>query len=88
MEAYKSTCQSCGKVYFWTGYKTGIGKTEVQLKQMHDERTICKYCKATGLTTELDHETEDGQLLDDEAAFIADTVMSILSGKIKNEPDK
>jgi DNA-directed RNA polymerase subunit N (RpoN/RPB10) len=87
MEAYKSACKSCGKEYFWTGYKTGIGKTEEQLKQMHDEMTICKYCKAPGLVTNLDHETEDGQLLDDEAAFIAESIMLAFSGKL-NETNK
>ncbi|MCK9567554.1 hypothetical protein M0R72_01230 [Candidatus Pacearchaeota archaeon] len=81
MEAYKSTCNSCGKSYFWNGYKTGIGKTESQLEQMKNERTICKYCQSPDLVTELDHESEEGQLQDEFAAFTANTVLSILFGK-------
>jgi hypothetical protein len=81
MEAYKSTCGSCGKEYFWSGYKTGIGKTEAQLAEMQKERTICKYCQAPGLKTELDHESEEGKLQDESAAFAANTVLSILFGK-------
>jgi len=81
MEAYKSTCNSCGKSYFWNGYKTGIGKTVAQLEQMEKERTVCKHCQAPGLVTELDHESEDGKLQDESAAFAANTVLSILFGK-------
>ena len=66
MEAYKSTCPTCHKTYFWTGYKTGIGKTPQQLAQMRKDDTTCRYCGSVGLKTELDHETENGQLLDDQ----------------------
>jgi hypothetical protein len=81
MEAYKSTCKSCGKSYTWSGYKTGIGKTEAQLEQMKIDRTVCKYCQVPALVTELDHESEDGKVQDEMAGFAANTVLSILFGK-------
>ena len=63
----------------------GIGKTEAQLKQMSNDRSVCKYCKAPGLITELDHETEDGKFKDEETAFIVDSVISFFSGKISED---
>lgn len=64
MENYISTCPDCKVIYFWSGFKTGIGKTKEQLEQMEKDQTVCKQCGSTNLKTELDHESEDGLTLD------------------------
>lgn len=65
MEAYKSDCPSCGASYFWTGFKTGLGKTDAQLAKMRRDETVCRQCGAEGLKTTLDHESPTGRDLDD-----------------------
>lgn len=65
MEAYKTTCSHCGHVRFWSGYKTGFGKTPEQLAKMSKDQTTCVKCDATDATTELDHESERGKLMDE-----------------------
>ena len=65
MESYKSECSSCGATYFWTGYKTGLGKTEAQLVQMRRDETVCRQCGVGGLKTTLDRESPAGRDLDD-----------------------
>lgn len=82
MEAYKSTCKSCGAIYFWTGYKTGLGKTEAQLKAMRQRETICRECGAEGLKTELDRESETGKAYDEMDRHAAELIGQIISGKI------
>ena len=44
MEQYTFNCAACGANYNYTGFKTGIGKTAAQLKQMSDERHVCRKC--------------------------------------------
>jgi len=44
MESYEFKCGSCGAQYRYVGFKTGIGKTPEQLKQMADERHVCREC--------------------------------------------
>lgn len=61
MEAYKTTCGKCGHIRFWTGFKTGLGKTDEQLAEMHRQETTCVKCGSTDARTELDMETEDGR---------------------------
>lgn len=65
MEAYKTVCPDCGHVRFWVGYKTGIGKTEEQLRQMHEEETTCESCCSKNAKTELDHESLTGRTVDE-----------------------
>jgi hypothetical protein len=45
MEYYESTCTQCGHRWQWTGYKTGIGKTEAQLEEMRVAGKTCPHCK-------------------------------------------
>jgi len=45
MEHYSFKCGSCNCSYNYVGFKTGIGKTEAQLKQMRDETHICRHCE-------------------------------------------
>jgi len=85
MEAYKSTCPHCNKSYFWSGYKTGIGKTAAQLEQMEKEHTVCKYCNNPGLKTELDHETESGRVQDEMTGIAAGFVLELLGARAKKE---
>lgn len=83
MEAYKTSCPDCGHIRFWVGYKTGIGKTYDQLEQWHKEMTTCFKCKSTRAKTELDHESENGNLLDEQAKMIAHVLMDALGKKEK-----
>lgn len=81
MEAYKSKCPDCNEVYFWTGYKTGIGKTQAQLDKMKRDQTVCKHCGSENLKTGLDHETEDGRAQDELYGFAAASLFSFLGRK-------
>lgn len=65
MEYYKSTCPDCGKTYYWTGYKTGLGKTPEQLAAMRRRQTVCKECGGENLKTGLDNETPEARGLND-----------------------
>jgi len=82
MEAYKSTCPDCKVVYYWTGYKTGIGKTSEQLEQMKKEQTICKKCGSDKLKTGLDFESEAGKEMQEIYGFALGS-LSILSATPK-----
>lgn len=70
MEAYKSKCKKCGRTYFWTGYKTGLGKTPAQLEEMRRDETICRHCGADGLETTADRESEAGQVFKAQDDFL------------------
>jgi hypothetical protein len=74
MEAYKSTCPDCKAVYFWTGFKTGIGKTAEQLADMNRRQSVCQKCGSTKIKTELDMESEVGIDLQDQYSFVADII--------------
>ncbi|OGF28131.1 hypothetical protein A2303_00190 [Candidatus Falkowbacteria bacterium RIFOXYB2_FULL_47_14] len=79
MEAYKTTCPDCGHVRFWTGYKTGLGKTQEQLAQMHKEETTCEKCGSTNAQTELDHESEAGRIQDEVTSSFLGAIIKALS---------
>jgi len=49
MEYYYVYCPDCEKQYHYYSYKTGLGKSEGQLKQMWENCHVCKYCKGTHL---------------------------------------
>ena len=70
MEAYKSTCPDCNAEYRWTGFKTGLGKTEEQLIQMKKNRTVCRVCDSENLKTDLDHDSEDGKRQDEASKMV------------------
>ena len=55
MEWYESHCPDCKTTYRWTGYKTGIGKSQAQLDQMKRNQTVCRECGSENLKTGLDH---------------------------------
>lgn len=71
MEAYKSSCKACRRSYYWTGYKTGLGKTPEQLAQMRRDETVCRYCGKEGLKTGLDTESPAGRAFDESANMLA-----------------
>lgn len=81
MEAYKSSCPDCKEVYFWQGFKTGIGKTPEQLEKMHKDQTVCKHCGSPNLKTELDRESAIGKDYDEIYSFIADQIGEALNGR-------
>lgn len=80
MEAYKSSCSKCGAVYFWTGFKTGIGKTPAQLEQMRRDQTVCRECGADGLKTGLDHESETGRVFDAQMNSLVNVIKGLKDG--------
>jgi DNA-directed RNA polymerase subunit RPC12/RpoP len=44
---------ACDRTYNWTGYKTGIGKSQAQLLEMSKHNHTCKYCGSKELVTGL-----------------------------------
>lgn len=81
MEAYKTTCPDCGNERFWTGYKTGIGKTPEQFQQMQEEKTTCKTCGSKNAKTELDRESEFGQDLEESYRSLAELILGEPEGR-------
>lgn len=67
MELHKTVCQNsqCGYVRFWTGYKTGIGKSPEQLVKMDKDYSICVKCGATNADTDIDYESKDAKSMDE-----------------------
>lgn len=82
MEAYKSHCPTCGVTYFWTGYKTGLGKTPEQLAAMRRRETTCRECGTPGLRTTLDRESEVGRKFDAMDAEAASMIATILRSQL------
>lgn len=82
MEAYKTTCSNpkCGYVRTWTGYKTGLGKTPEQLEQMTKDHTTCIRCGSEA-QTDLDHESEFGRALDEQAGAFAKLLGDLIAKK-------
>ncbi len=78
MIALKGTCRHCDKVYYWTDYKTGLGKTEQQLADMKYRQTHCKFCDAPGLCVEPDEETETGKVYAECEKHAADMVTGLI----------
>ncbi len=85
MEANKTTCCTCGKVRFWTGYKTGLGKSPAQLEQMHRDRHVCRFCESTNVITEADRETETGRAYAETEDFTAHLIALFLGEKLEEE---
>jgi len=84
MEAYKSECPDCGAKYYWQGYKTGLGKTDEQLKGMRIKQTVCRHCGKENLNTTLDHESETGKEYDEMYKHIFSFVDEALSKRKDN----
>ncbi|MBI2625650.1 hypothetical protein HYW68_01215 [Candidatus Parcubacteria bacterium] len=78
MEAYKTTCADCGHVRFWSGYKTGIGKTPEQLRAMKEEMVTCVVCGSRQAVTDLDHETKVGNAFDAQAQMLVQAIAGLL----------
>jgi hypothetical protein len=79
MEAYKTTCPDCGHVRFWVGYKTGIGKTAEQLKQMEKDHKTCVKCGSEKAMTDLDSESPTGQAMSEATQGFLSALASALS---------
>lgn len=77
MEYYSSTCPDCGATYEWTGYKTGIGKTQQQLDQMTRDQTVCKRCGGERLKTTLASQPELDRFIGD----VLETAVDACRGK-------
>ena len=60
MEYYQSTCNSCGHHWTWTGYKTGLGKTEAQLESMWVAGKVCPVCEG-GARVGLDFSSDEAK---------------------------
>jgi len=81
MEAYKTTCPDCGNVRFWTGYKTGLGKTFAQLQKMENDAHVCIKCGSDKAVTELDRESENGKIYNEMDNLVANTIADIICQK-------
>ena len=79
MEAYRMTCNACGRTRTWVGYKTGSGKTPQQLEEMRREQTTCKYCGSQNVESGLDRESEIGQDFGEVDTFAAAIIISLIS---------
>jgi hypothetical protein len=88
MEAYKSSCPACGATYYWTGYKTGLGKTPEQLEGMRRRQNVCRECGAEELKTTLDRESPVGQEYDEITRAQAGMIADLLKKKIEEKQDK
>tara|TARA_Y100000310_G_scaffold282353_1_gene303487 strand:+ start:2511 stop:2747 length:237 start_codon:yes stop_codon:yes gene_type:complete len=77
MEYYESTCQECGHRWTWTGYKTGIGKTEAQLAQMRAAGKTCPKCNGAAKVG-LDHTSPHAKEMDE---ALGSVLGSLLGGK-------
>ena len=80
MEAYKMTCKNCGYVRYWSGFKTGLGKSPEQLEKMREDNTTCVNCLYDQNEAELDHESQTGQEMDESSKFAANIIKSLLGG--------
>lgn len=82
MEAYKTTCPDCGNVRFWVGYKTGLGKSPEQLRQMENDYVTCRKCGSVRAVTDFDRESEVGKIYQEQAKFLGEVIGKILNEKI------
>ncbi|MFH1575740.1 MAG: hypothetical protein ABIB55_02235 [Candidatus Nealsonbacteria bacterium] len=80
MEAYKTACTepNCGYVRYWVGYKTGLGKSPEQLAQMEREQITCMKCGAKTAKTELDRESQTGQIFSAQTKLLVDTLSDLM----------
>ena len=76
MESYQFKCGACGAQYSYVGFKTGIGKTAAQLKQMEDERHVCRECGHDDRTggNENEHGLDWSESANAAASFVAETL--------------
>lgn len=72
MEANKTTCNTCGKVEFWHGYKTRSLKDQ--------RRDFCRNCGGSDIKIEPDTETELGKMYDEQAQFAAGIIAELITG--------
>jgi len=87
MEANKSHCPDCGVTYFWTGLKTGFGKTQIQLDQMKRSNTVCRECGSTKLKTGLDCESEIGKSFQESSDFAVSLIGGFIGGFTNGKKD-
>jgi hypothetical protein len=87
MEAYKMKCNNCGRTRNWVGYKTGLGKTPEQLKEMEREETTCQYCDSKNVQSNLDRESETGRGFDEMNGFAAAAIFSTIARRSNNMLD-
>lgn len=66
-------------VYYWVGYKTGLGKTNEQREKMQQDRTVCRECSGTNLQTDLDRESEVGKAYSASIEILAEVILGELS---------
>lgn len=85
MEAYKTTCPDCSSVRYWTGYKTGIGKTPEQLEQMEINYKTCRKCGSTNAITDLDRESENGRTYGEQADFAAQFISGLINKRLSDQ---
>lgn len=71
MEAYKTTCNTCGFEYFWVGYKTR--PTEDQDK--------CQRCGSKDIVIGFDMESEAGLAYQESTEIVASIIAQVLRGK-------
>lgn len=81
MEAYKTTCSDCGHIRHWVGYKTGLGKSAEQLKQMEKDMGTCEKCGSDNVKTGLDDESEAGEMLSAQGQLLAKAFEQVFSKK-------
>lgn len=74
MEANKTTCNTCGKVEFWHGWKTRTLKEQ--------RRDYCRNCGGSDIKIEPDTETELGKMYEEQAQFAAGLIGAIITEMI------
>lgn len=79
MEAYKTICPDCGHAQFWTGYKTGLGKTPEQLQAMRERERTCVRCGSKRANTDLDRESETGKMFDEMDQIAAQHIGNLIT---------
>lgn len=87
MEAYKMSCHDCGKIRFWVGYKTGLGKSAEQLRVMKEEHTTCQYCGSKNVHSGLDRESAIGQDFNEMDNLAASFIVALFTSRTKDMLD-
>jgi Zn finger protein HypA/HybF involved in hydrogenase expression len=80
MEANKTTCNVCGKIDFWHGWKTRTLKVQ--------NRDTCRRCGSSDIRIEADTETELGKMYEEQAEFAAGIIGSIINEMITKREGK
>src|ERR1019366_9133647 len=87
MISLKGTCKFCGKVYYWTDYKTTLGKTLGQIEDIRFRWNHCKYCHASGLEVEQDVETEVGKVYHESEVHATAAISEVIEEMRQEVPD-